>query len=158
MTQQEICEQLLSTIQESPIYEKFGVFGYRFPFERIETVIDGKLETTQMCICTDKVVMKGPKGELYCIDNSAFEKKYEFADKQQVWTPDMGTEFGLVKAKGKINAIRVTSDNFVPSFVAAWGEQMNVTLGGYYACPVDGNEVYFIDEEVFNQTYKFLDA
>lgn len=156
MTQQEICTQLLPAIQKSPVYEKFGVFGYRFPFELIETVIDGKLETTQMCICTNKVVMKGPKGELYCIDATAFEKKYEFTDERKVWTPDMGTEFGLVKAKGKINAIRVTEANFIPSFIAAWDEQMNVTLGGYYACPVDGNEVYFIDGEVFYATYKQL--
>lgn len=151
MTQQEICNSLLPTIQSSPIYEKFGLFEYRYPFERIVTIIDGEIETTQMCICADKVVMKGPKGELYCIPVEKFRARYEFIDGAP--TP-WGEEFGIVKAKGKINAIQVTSDNFVASFVAAWGEQMNVTLGGFYACPVDGNEVYFIDEEVLYATYK----
>lgn len=96
--------------------------------------------------------MIGPKNEEYLVDVSKFENRYaiiEVAD----WN---GKFFGTVKPKGKINAIQVTSDNFVPSFVAAWGEQMNVTLGGFYACPVDGSEVYFIDEEVFYATYKQL--
>ena len=156
MTQQEICEQLLTAIQQSPIYEKFGVVEYRFPFELIETVIDGKLETTQMLICTDKVILKGPKGELYAIDANKFATRYEGLTN---WLPEFGKEkFGTVKPKGKINAIRVTTDNFVASFIAAWGEQMNATIGGFYACPIGGNEVYFIDEEVFYQTYKLEEA
>jgi len=154
MTQQEICNSLLPTIQSSPIYEKFGVFEYRIPGERIVTTIDGKLETTQFAKCHDKIVMTGPAGESYLIGIHYFNDRYQIIDP----AGDQGQSFGKALALGSINAIRVTTENFVDSFIAKWREEMFPTIGGFYACPVGGNEVYFIDEAVFSKTYKLKDA
>lgn len=149
MTQQEICQKLLPSIQKSPIYTKSGVFKYRIPGERISTIVDGNLETSNFAPCTTKVVMVGPKNEEYLVDTDKFSSKYTVI----TVAPEDGSGYGTASANGKIHAIQVVSENFIPSFIAAWGEQMNVTLGGFYACPVGGNEVYFIDEEVFYATY-----
>lgn len=148
MTQQEMCEKLLPSIQKSPIYTKSGKYEYRVPGEWLKTYVDGNFETQNFLPCTTHMVIRGIKGEQFAIPVSSFMERYEIIEPSS----DLGA-WGECLAKGKIKVALVTSENFVHSFIAAWGEQMNVTLGGFYACPVGGNEVYFIDKEVFYATY-----
>lgn len=144
ISQLDICKKLLPVINQSPVYEKSGTYKFRIPEdgERLETIVNGKLETVNTA--KDSVAITGPLGEEYFIPKLDFDKKYEIIDQT------------TAKAKGKIKAVKVTINNFVPAFVARWGEEMRVTIGGWYACPVDGDEIYFIDQHVFDQTYKMV--
>lgn len=142
MTQEEICSILFPSIKSSPVYQKFGNVKFRIPEdgEVVETWVDGNLETTNTA--SNSVAIIGPKGEEYLIGKEKFDARYEIVGD------------GVAKASGKINAIKVTNDNFIQSFTASWGETMYVTVGGWYACTLDDASVYFIDEGVFDQTYK----
>lgn len=150
-SQVQMCETYLAQIKESPIYDKFGEFQFYFTTEGeiVETWIGGKLETTNTAKAGD-VCLFGPLGEKYLIGESKFKSRYEVLcepGKQERAT-------GLAKATGKINAIKVTEGNFEESFIAAWDEEMFPQVGGWYACPVEGEEVYFINEKAFEETYK----
>jgi hypothetical protein len=148
-SQAQMCDAYLAKIKESPVYDKFGQFRFRpsIEGETIDSIINGEIETTNTAKARD-VVLLGTLNEMYLIGESKFKSRYE------VLTDYSEREFGIAKATGKINAIKVTEENFEESFVASWDEEMFPQVGGWYACPVEGEEVYFINEKAFEETYK----
>lgn len=148
-SQKQMCDAYLAKIKESPVYDKFGEFKFHTTIEGeiVETWIGGKLETTNTVKAGD-ICLIGPLGEKYLLSEEKFKARYEIID------PYSEREPGTVKAVGKINAIKITDENFEESFIANWGEEMFPQVGGWYACPVEGEEVYFINEKAFEETYK----
>ncbi len=80
----------------------------------------------------------------WIIPDSTFQKKYE-VDPENPY---------LCRPKGGPQQFVQISDDI--SFVAPWGEQMNIIAGGYLNV-TDMNEIYGIQERDFDDTYRFTD-
>ena len=113
----------------------------------IVTVMKNGLEETKNVVKEDAEtgepdwIVTNPDGEKYCVPDKTFRKKYEIADEKE----------GIYKPKGgAVKAVQI-EENI--SFVAPWGEQMNIAKGGYLI--VNGpKDIYGIQLEEFNNTYK----
>lgn len=95
-------------------YNKYGTVEVRLAKdgEKIDTIINGKLETTNKAGSND-VVIKNPTGELYIISKSKFLSRYTIGT--------LTTEFNTAKATGYCYAFVYTGKPF--TFMAPWGEK-----------------------------------
>ncbi len=119
-----------------------GVVG-----EKISTIMSNGLHETDNIVTLDENtgnpgwIVTNTTGEKYIISDSVFCSKYE---------PIVGSN-GIFKPKGNpISAIQI-NENI--SFTAPWGETQNIARGGYLVIS-DMNDIYGIQEEEFNKTYK----
>ncbi len=119
-----------------------GVVG-----EKISTIMSNGLHETDNIVTLDENtgnpgwIVTNATGEKYIISDSVFCSKYE---------PIVGSN-DTFKPKGKpILAIQI-NENI--SFTAPWGETQNIASGGYLVIS-NMNDIYGIQEEEFNKTYK----
>ncbi|MDU8350761.1 hypothetical protein RYA05_02515 [Pseudomonas syringae pv. actinidiae] len=127
-------------------YKKTGTIQAKLAIcgEKIDTVIDGVLETTNTAKEKDMVV-KGPAGELYLIGYEKFASRYKVANEPT-------ENFSDYEATGECFAFEYKGDDF--SFTAPWNEEMIVKSGDFLASPDSKiNEVYRIEKVVFAKTY-----
>lgn len=140
-------EQLFAAMIESKQvgqYQKVGVVKARPAKvgERIDTVIDGKLETTNKANVGDYVVT-GPKGEEYIISWDKFKKRY-------VKTSNPGE----YKAIGTCWAFKLKQPI---AFTASWGELMTGQPGDFIASTDSkGSDPYRIEHDIFLKTYRVM--
>lgn len=130
-------------------YQKKGEITARVGVisEEIVTIMANGLQETKNIVTADENgnpgwVVTGVNGEQYIVKDSVFRSKYEkiegTEDKYQpVWKP--------------ITATQIHED---VCFVAPWGEEMNILAGGYLVFNETFDDVYGIQEEEFNLTYK----
>lgn len=118
--------------------------------QEVVTVMENGLEETKNVVKTDEEtgepgwIVTNPSGEQYIVENSVFKKKYEK-------DPENPEQY---KPKGApVFAIQV-DENI--SFIAPWGEQMNIAKGGYLIINAP-DDIYGIQEKEFNETYKPTD-
>lgn len=138
-----------------PIYAKSGTFNARKGIvgEKVTTTIDGEDET-EVVVGMNKVVIRGPKGEMYVVTTDKFKTRYE-CDKE------LTDKFQPYKSKGLIRAFEYSGPNI--RFEASWGEKMLCKDGDMLAVPItdvddfdDVPEMYRIEKDVFKQTYKAM--
>ncbi len=112
---------------------------------KVDTVIDGKLETTNTSKAGDWLIT-GVKGEQYLIDDKKFKSRYAFVSK----TP-RGDKY---KPIGNVFAVQYKGKAF--TFKAPWGEDMICDSGDYICTTTLDNfdDVYRIEEDAFVKTYK----
>jgi hypothetical protein len=118
--------------------------------ETISTIMkDGHVETKNIAK-SNQVVIKNPDGEEYIIDREKFEKRYDTNSVK------MTGDYQSFKANGgPVEVIRLNQNENV-SFIAPWGEKMEIKGGGVI---VNGgpNDIYGIQPEEFQNTYKPCD-
>ena len=128
-------------------YQKFGnvVAKQVTAGLKIDTVIDGEIETTNTSKDGDWLVT-GPKGEQYLIADDKFKKRYAFVSK----TP-RGDKY---KAVGNVFAVQFKGATF--KFKAPWGEEMLCRNGDFICSTSMANvdDVYRIEKDAFAKTYK----
>lgn len=143
LSQDELAEYFL----DPELFKKVGTVSIRAAKhgEQVETIIDGKVETTNIATDGD-VVVKGPKGEEYIIDKAAFESRYT--------GPEPTEEYQDYKPTGKTYA--VSWDDGPIIFTAKWGEDMILDDGDFLCSPteVPSGDLYRVEGEVFGQTYQ----
>lgn len=128
--------------------KKFTMHPYRVceKQERIETVLNGQVETANTAEPGDYIVT-GLIGEQYVVKPEVFTKRYEIVGG------------GLAKAVGEGYAIQWTGSEF--TFTAPWDdtETMICLPGDYLMSPnEDFTGVYRIEQTQFLNTYKFTEA
>lgn len=139
---------LLNGNLECGEYYKFARIKARQGFvgEEVVTIMKDGLVETKNVVTADETgeagwIVTNPSGEEYIVPNKTFMKKYELDEKN----PE------LYKPKGEpILAVQINED---VSFVAHWGEEMNIKSGGFLVCSNE-NDIYGIQKEEFFETYK----
>lgn len=107
----------------------------------VETIMqDGHKETINVATPGDYVVTN-PSGEKYVIKERDFLERYSLI-KDNVY-----------RAKGDVVSVCKVPDNI--SFIAPWGEKMNIKKGGYLVIS-NPEDIYGIQEAEFNETYQVL--
>ena len=137
-------EYFLQAIKDKSIkkYRKFGVVTAikATAEQQVRTVIDGKVETTNVAHPGDYIVT-GASGEKYVLTSEKMKSRYKkIADNQY-------------EAIGECFAVKYNGKSF--KFTAPWGEDMICNNGDYICSTIlDGSDVYRIEKEVFKKTYK----
>lgn len=128
-------------------YNKFGTVEARLAKmgEKIDTIVNGKKETTNTAKNGDYVV-KNPSGEQYIISGDKFNSRYQLQNRSIGWS--------LYNATGSCWAFKYEGPKF--TFEAPWGEDMLVETGDYIAVAGIDNldDIYRIEKNSFKQTYK----
>lgn len=128
-------------------YEKFSKAQVRLAKseEKVTTIIDGVVETSNTAKAGDVVVM-GTRGEEYIISEENFRARYQLE-------AQLSEQYQECKATGKCIAYSYNGPDM--EFTAAWGEKMIVKNGDYLAT-TDKNvpEVYRIEKKAFHETYR----
>ena len=117
--------------------------------EKVETIIDGVLETTNTATSKDFIVC-GTKGEKYVMSSESAEKRYVIEFKRENLMCDtytLTTKPIIIDCKENKEAL---------TFTASWGEEMNAKEGDYLVYENDKLS-YSIDKEVFFNTYELKD-
>lgn len=149
ITQEELKEQLIPSLTNSVVFEKFkpilareGKIG-----ETIKTFTKDGLETTNKVTVPSYVVKNTTDAkEEYIVTKEKFEKRYSFLKKEnKVWSS--------FKPNGEIKVVKVKNDNefFI---LAPWGEKMIVKKGDFLVSPLDYSEIYRVANKEFFETYK----
>ncbi len=86
-------------------------------------------------------IVTNPDGEQYIVPDKTFRKKYEVEVDAEGYHRPKG---------GPVKAVQINEDI---SFMAPWGEKMNIEKGGYLVVNAP-NDIYGIQQEEFNNTYK----
>ena len=121
------------------------------PGEKITTIMANGLKETDNVVTIDLYTNKpgwivtNPMGEEYIVADSVFIEKYELVD---------GTE-NCYRPKGKPIIVAQIDESI--TFVAPWGEEFNLSSGGYIAFSKE-NAFYGIQEDEFYATYKITDT
>lgn len=92
-------------------------------------------------------IVTNPGGERYIVDDSVFCEKYYQSDDV------LGTDVYHSKAAPAL-VVRIGEDI---SFVAPWGEDMNIQAGGFLVLAGKDN-IYGIQKDKFFETYRFTGA
>lgn len=127
--------------KKAEITARKGVVG-----EEIVTVmVDGLVETKNVVKKDENGntgwVVTNPSGEKYIVEDAVFSDKYE---------PIEGAD-GKFRPKGKPVTAGKISESI--SFIAPWGETMNVVSGGYLVF-TSMDDIYAIQEKEFFDTYE----
>lgn len=149
ITQEELKEQLIPSLTNSVVFEKFkpilareGKIG-----ETIKTFTKDGLETTNKVTVPSYVVKNTTDAkEEYIVTKEKFEKRYSFLKKEnKVWS--------FFKPSGEIKVVKVKNDNefFI---LAPWGEKMIVKKGDFLVSSLDYSEIYRVANKEFFETYK----
>ena len=130
--------------KKGEIRARQGVVG-----EEIVTVMSNGLEETKNTVVCDENgnpgwVVTNPTGEQYIVKDAVFRKKYEKIE---------GTQDGYRPAWYPITAVQI--DESI-SFVAPWGEIMNIAAGGYIVFDETYDDIYGIQQAEFNETYNLV--
>lgn len=128
-------------VKSTTIKARKGIVG-----EKISTITSNGVHETDNIVSKDQNgnvdwVVTNITGEKYIIKDSVFSEKYESVE----GTGDVFRPKGNPILAGKINESI--------SFVAPWGENMNLVSGGYLVF-TDMNDIYGVQEEEFKRTYK----
>ena len=128
-------------VKSTTIKARKGIVG-----EKISTITSNGLHETDNIVSKDQNgnidwIAINRTGEQYIIKDSVFSEKYEPVED----TGDVFRPRGKPIVAGRIN------ENI--SFVAPWGENMNLVSGGYLVI-TDMNDIYGVQEEEFKKTYK----
>lgn len=145
-TQQEMIILFKNNLNYVNSYSKIGAVLARKAVrnERIDTIIDNVVETTNTA-GDDDVVVVGSKKEEYIVPFSKFHNRY-MVDKP------LNDTFQEYKACGKCLAYQYSGESF--QFESPWNELMLVQDGDYLATPDDSfSEVYRIEQQAFLETY-----
>ena len=149
MNQEEIIE-LFKTLPKQH-YKKFGLFSFRIVSkeELVETWIGDELETRNTAFPGD-VIMTGPNGEEFVLKPEKFKQRYQI----KFFVPsDAFKSAGVAEAIGEGYAAIWEGDPI--TFTTAWGEEMICNAGDFLYSPNEEvTEVYRIEAEIFNETYK----
>lgn len=127
--------------KKGEIRARQGVIG-----ETVITVMSDGMEETKNTVVEDENgkpgwVVTNPSGEQYIVKDAVFCKKYEKIE---------GTQDGFRPVWCPVTAVQI-GENI--SFVAPWGENMNVVAGGYVVFDKEYKDVYGVQESEFNETY-----
>lgn len=128
-------------VKSTTITARKGVVG-----EKISTIMSNGVHETDNSVSKDKEgnvdwVVTNITGEQYVMKDAVFNEKYEPVENScNVFRPK-----GKPIVAGKIN------ENI--SFVAPWGENINLVSGGYLVF-TDMDDIYGVQEEEFMKTYK----
>lgn len=128
-------------VKSTTIKARKGIVG-----EKISTIMLNGVHETDNTVSQDKDgnvdwVVTNITGEQYVMKDAVFNEKYEPVE----------NSCDVFKPKGKpIVAGKVNEDI---SFIAPWGEIMNLVSGGHLVFS-DMNDIYGVQEEEFNRTYK----
>lgn len=118
--------------------------------QRLETVMkNGLVETVNIVSVDEKTnqsdwIITNPSGEQYLVKDSTFKKKYEALD----------LDNNVYKPKGGVCIFVQTNEDI--SFVAPWGEKMNISKGGYLNI-TNLDDIYGVQQDEFNETYAECD-
>lgn len=115
------------------------------PGEIVITVIDG-VEETRNTAKEDSVVVRGVKGERYCMAKDKFLSRY-------APEKDVGADWVRAKPSGTCLAFIHEGEDF--SFKAPWGEEMIVRKGDAIAMADRKNpdDIYRIERGAFAASY-----
>ena len=145
-TQEEVFKEIWSGSSIENFQKKGEVLARKaIEGEKINTIIDGELETTNVAKKGD-VVVKGVKDEEYIMSKEKFDNRYSGGE--------VGDAFSTFKAKGKTWAMEYVGKPI--EFVASWGEKMILKTGDFLCNPEKDKpgDLYRIEKSAFNQTYE----
>jgi len=145
--QEQMIKLFLENVDKACTYKKQGLVQARLaiPGEKIETILDGVIETTNIAKDND-VIVKGIKGEEYIVSSDKFKSRY-------IVVVPLSNLFFNYEPNGSCFAYEYVGESF--SFMAAWNEPMIVNSGDYLATTdVSVPEVYRIEKEAFFLTYE----
>ena len=145
-TQEEVFKEIWSGSSIENFQKKGEVLARKaIEGEKINTIIDGELETTNVAKKGD-VVVKGVKDEEYIMSKEKFYNRYSGGE--------VGDAFSTFKAKGKTWAMEYVGKPI--EFVASWGEKMILKTGDFLCNPEKDKpgDLYRIEKSAFNQTYE----
>jgi len=153
-TQEEMLDNFVPQIKTNGRHaKKFASVAARpaVEGEYVQTITTKGLDKEAYAKAGDVFVVNigSPMNEKYLVDGEIFAKKYEAT----------GTiyqdNFEIYKAKGEVMAIECTEEH-PKVFMAAFGSEMHTHVGGFLVAPLDYSEIYFIGEQEFENTYKFV--
>ena len=134
---------------QSETYQKTGEITARVGKigEEIVTVMANGLQETRNSVKADENgnpdwVVTACSGEKYIVADSVFKKKYEKI---------VGTEDGYKPVWNPVTAAQI--DEAI-SFIAPWGETENLAAGGYLVFNKAYDDIYGVQKEEFERTYK----
>lgn len=145
-TQEEVFKEIWSGSKVENFQKKGDVQARKaVEGEKIVTVINGEVETTNIAKKND-VVVKGVKNEEYIMSQDKFNDRYSGGE--------VGNSFSTFKAKGKVWAMEYAGKPI--EFVAAWGEKMILKTGDFLCNPEKdkAGDLYRIEKSTFAQTYE----
>jgi len=145
-TQEEVFKEIWSNNNVDNFQKKGEVQARKaVEGERIDTVINGELETTNVAKKGD-VVVKGVKNEEYIMSKEKFDNRYSGGE--------VGDTFSTFKAKGKTWAMEYVGKPI--EFVASWGEKMILKTGDFLCNPEKDKpgDLYRIEKSAFAETYE----
>lgn len=145
-TQEEVFKEIWSGSSVENFQKKGEVLARKaIEGEKINTIIDGELETTNVAKKGD-VVVKGVKDEEYIMSKEKFDNRYSGGE--------VGDAFSTFKAKGKTWAMEYVGKPI--EFVASWGEKMILKTGDFLCNPEKDKpgDLYRIEKSAFKQTYE----
>lgn len=145
-TQEEVFKEIWSNSNVEQFEKKGDVQARKaVENEKIDTIINGEIETTNIAKKND-VVVKGIKNEEYIMSQEKFNTRYSGGN--------IGEDFSTFKAKGKTWAMEYVGKPI--EFVASWGEKMIINTGDFLCNPEKNKsgDLYRIEKSVFSQTYE----
>lgn len=116
--------------------------------EVVTTMKNGLVETKNVVHLDEKTgnpgwIVTNPDGEKYIVEDSVFQKKYEIDPENPAQYKPVG---------GPVQCVVVNEDI---SFLAPWGEEMNIAAGGVLVLAGE-NDIYGIQAEEFARTYRAM--
>ncbi|WP_407579536.1 hypothetical protein [Citrobacter koseri] len=142
-TQEEVFKEIWSGSSVENFQKKGEVLARKaIEGEKINTIIDGELETTNVAKKGDVVV----KDKEYIMSKEKFDNRYSGGE--------VGDAFSTFKAKGKIWAMEYVGKPI--EFVASWGEKMILKTGDFLCNPEKDKpgDLYRIEKSAFTQNYE----
>lgn len=168
--QEFMLQRFGSLVSVAPLYRKSRITLARpaTPGEVVETVVDGKVETTNTAGEGDMVVRNATKdAELQVINKDKFQTRYETPGFEIPNCPNFAAVreelakqgFIAYMPKGIVRALRVEEEHMsqLPhgAFLASWGSEMIVEPGDFLVMPhPEGDSVYRIAREAMAETYR----
>lgn len=116
--------------------------------EKIVTIMANGLKETENTVVADENgnpgwVVTGVGGEQYIVTDAVFKNKYEPIDGRE----------GAYKPKS--SPITAAQTDEAISFIAPWGEVMNIEAGGYLVF-TNPSDIYGIQQAEFDATYESI--
>ena len=164
--QAEILEAWRPRLMASTVYQKITFMYAKEAFTEgsIETLIDGKLETTNDYRKGD-FILHGTEGERYVMAAEKFSARYDTKVSDAADGEGLAREgFRRYKAIGQVYAIQVGAAAVQESFpagcfMARWGAEMAVEAGDWVVMPAPAaDEVYRIEAKAFLKTYNAVES
>ncbi len=131
-------EKIHLAVKSAMVRARPGTVGEQI----ITKMANGLVETINTVSEKDSWIITNPDGEEYIIKNSTFVEKYH----------PVPTEGGMYLPKPKPQLFIQIDEDI--SFLASWGEDMNILSGGFLnITKLSSNDVYGIQGPEFAKTY-----